>query len=455
MSITLFSPPDFEHRPVTSLLESEGVSVEQRTWQAGRLIDSVPAEAKTVVLIVPSHGVVTIGEPTGNLKKAIASDARLIVCAPQPTSSDREQIHRIGASVVITPASWNGEAVAERILAELIMCDIVSPRKLGEMRGGVRQMRVLYEMIERIAPYSDPVLILGETGTGKELVAAAIHENSQRAAKPLKVLNCAAVSPMLLESALFGHIKGAFTGAVADHAEFVQAADGGTLFLDEIGDMPMPMQAKLLRTLESGEVIRVGTSDALYFDVRFLAATNRDLLDRVGSGEFREDLLARLAGLILDLAPLRDRRADLPWLAQGFLDENNKKESNQHTMPAVCFDCLFRYDWPNNVRELRQVVRKAAIFAQTKQGPVSTRVLQEATRRRARVTSDDRIEFDPLSDTWKDFVDRAWRTYSASLLKSTGRNKKAAAKRAGMSRSTFLERLAKLRTPDEEASGQE
>jgi transcriptional regulator with GAF, ATPase, and Fis domain len=146
----------------------------------------------------------------------------------------------------------------------------------------------------RAAPTDLHVLFLGETGTGKELFALAIHQNSPRAGKAFKVLNCAAVSETLLESELFGHVKGAFTGAIVDRKGLIQAADGGTLFLDEIGDMPLPMQAKLLRTLDTGEVLRVGTNDTQYFDVRFVAATNHDLSELVRTGAFREDLFYRL-----------------------------------------------------------------------------------------------------------------------------------------------------------------
>ena len=217
--------------------------------------------------------------------------------------------------------------------------------------------------LKKIARSKSTVLIVGETGTGKELFAQAIHQNSPRAGKPFKVLNCAAVSETLLESELFGHIKGAFTGAVTDRKGLIQAADAGTLFLDEIGDMPMAMQAKLLRTLETGEVIRVGTNDTLYFDVRYVAATNRDLSELVREGTFRADLFYRLhAQGALRLPPLRERREDIPVLVQRFIEQANRE--NETAFTGIVPDAmrkLVNYNWPGNVRELRNVVQRMCL----------------------------------------------------------------------------------------------
>ena len=176
--------------------------------------------------------------------------------------------------------------------------------------------------LEKIARSKSTVLIVGETGTGKELFAQAIHQNSPRSGKPFKVLNCAAVSETLLESELFGHVKGAFTGAIANRKGLIESADGGTLFLDELGDMPLPMQAKLLRTLETGEVLPVGTNEVRFFDVRIVAATNRDLSEMVRKGEFREDLFYRIhAHGAIRIPPLRQRREDIVVLVQRFIEQ--------------------------------------------------------------------------------------------------------------------------------------
>ncbi len=223
--------------------------------------------------------------------------------------------------------------------------------------------------LKKIARSKSTVLIVGETGTGKELFALAIHQNSPRAGKPFKVLNCAAVSETLLESELFGHVKGAFTGAIVDRKGLIQAADGGTLFLDEIGDMPLPMQAKLLRTLETGEVLRVGTNDTQYFDVRFVAATNHDLSELVRTGAFREDLFYRLhAQAAILLPPLRQRREDIPVLVHKFIEQANHEHQTSLTgASAEVMRKLVNYTWPGNVRELRNVIFRMSLEAE---GPV-------------------------------------------------------------------------------------
>ncbi|MGR9093428.1 MAG: sigma-54-dependent transcriptional regulator [Gammaproteobacteria bacterium] len=220
--------------------------------------------------------------------------------------------------------------------------------------------------LKKIARSKSTVLIVGETGTGKELFAQAIHENSPRAGKPFKVLNCAAVSETLLESELFGHVKGAFTGAVADRKGLVQAAEGGTLFLDEIGDMPMTMQAKLLRTLENGEVLQVGSNDVQYFDVRFVAATNRDLSEMVREGRFREDLFYRLhAHGALRIPPLRQRREDIPVLCHRFIEQANAEyETEIKEIAPDAARKLMNYSWPGNVRELRNVIFRMCLEAE-------------------------------------------------------------------------------------------
>jgi len=219
--------------------------------------------------------------------------------------------------------------------------------------------------IQKLARSKSTVLIVGETGTGKELFAQALHVNSNRAAKPFKVLNCAAVSETLLESELFGHVKGAFTGAVTDRKGLIQSADGGTLFLDEIGDMPLPMQAKLLRTLETGEVIPVGSNDTQYFDVRFVSATNKDLGEMVRLGKFREDLFYRLHGqAAIRITPLRNRREDIPALVKEFVRQANVEMSAhfEGVSPEVMRK-LMNHHWPGNVRELRNVVLRMCVEA--------------------------------------------------------------------------------------------
>ncbi len=234
----------------------------------------------------------------------------------------------------------------------------------GELLGEAPAMARLKRLVEKAAPSEGRVLITGENGTGKELVARAIHAGSARAAGPFVKLNCAAVPKDLIESELFGHEKGAFTGAVAARKGRFERADGGTLFLDEVGDMPAPMQAKLLRVLQEGELERVGGSETLTVDVRVVAATNQDLEAMVEAGAFREDLYYRLNVVPLRTPALREHKGDLPALVARFLDEaarRNRRRGMRLTEGAM--QALLAYDFPGNVRELRNVVERLVILA--------------------------------------------------------------------------------------------
>jgi len=229
--------------------------------------------------------------------------------------------------------------------------------------GGEAMGRVMAQ-IERVAASESRVCILGETGTGKELVARTLHERSPRRSGPFVTLNCAAVPAELVESELFGHEKGSFTGAAARHAGKFEQAQRGTLFLDEIGDMPLPMQAKLLRVLEQGEIERVGGDRPISVDVRVIVATHRNLDELVSQGKFRQDLYHRIYVFPLALPPLRERSEDIPALAEHFA----RQVIEQNSWKPVSFapeamDELRRYSWPGNVRELRNVVERALLFA--------------------------------------------------------------------------------------------
>jgi len=228
--------------------------------------------------------------------------------------------------------------------------------------GNSPGIRTVITKLKQIAPSNIPVLITGESGTGKELVAKAIHQNSNRKKKPFKPVNCAGLSESILESELFGHVRGAFTGAERDRVGVFEYADGGTLFLDEIGDMPMPMQAKLLRVLESGELVRVGSNEPKHVDVRLVSATNRDLDELVKKGEFREDLFFRIKGAQLALPALRERREDIPLLSQHYAAEFGQQFNNPGVQLAEdTLMALQRYDWPGNVRQLINVIQQAIV----------------------------------------------------------------------------------------------
>jgi len=224
-------------------------------------------------------------------------------------------------------------------------------------------VRIL-DTIRRVAPSSLPVLIQGESGTGKELIALAIHANSRRAANRFVALNCAGLSESLLEDELFGHVKGAYTGAAADRKGRFEYADGGTMFLDEVGDMPLPMQAKLLRVLENGEIVPVGANEAGHVDVRIVSATNQDLAERVQDGRFREDVYFRLNGVAVELPPLRQRREDMPALADHFIRLANQNHQTKVTAVAPDVQRLFAgYPWPGNVRQFRNVIENMVVLA--------------------------------------------------------------------------------------------
>lgn len=224
--------------------------------------------------------------------------------------------------------------------------------------------KLLLPIIERIAPSDANVLVTGETGTGKELVARYVHGRSKRANRPFLAINCGAFSETLIESELFGHEKGAFTGALSSREGWFEAANGGTLFLDEIGDLPMPLQVKLLRVLQENEVVRLGSRKPVALDVRLIAATNIDLAQAVAAGRFREDLYYRLQVISLPLLPLRERRADILPLARHFLgDYGQRLGTGIPNLSPGAEEALFNYSWPGNIRELENVIHRATLVS--------------------------------------------------------------------------------------------
>ena len=242
------------------------------------------------------------------------------------------------------------------------------PLVAGDILGATPRMQRVLRMVEKIAPTDSPVLITGESGTGKELVARAIHYQSRRADRPFIALNCGALPENLVESELFGHVRGAFTGAQHEKRGLFEEADRGTLFLDEIGELAPNLQVKLLRVLQQGEVRRVGDNQARLVDVRILAATNKDLLAALKSGEFREDLYYRLNVFQIELPPLRDRRDDIGVLAMYFMSRYARRQGKElDGFSPEAQATLLRYDYPGNVRELENAVQRAVTLAD---GPV-------------------------------------------------------------------------------------
>lgn len=233
----------------------------------------------------------------------------------------------------------------------------------GRLIGGSMAMQYVYDQIGRVAPTVATVLITGESGTGKELAAQTIHDLSRRHKEAFLAVNCGAISPQLIESEIFGHEKGSFTGATRDHRGYFERANGGTLFLDEITEMPLDLQVKLLRVLETRTFMRIGSDRLIETDIRIIAATNRRPEEAVAEGKLREDLMYRLQVFPLNMPPLRERGDDVELLAQQFLNRLNEEESTHKHFTSAALALLRGYDWPGNVRELKNVVHRSYIMA--------------------------------------------------------------------------------------------
>ena len=302
----------------------------------------------------------------------------------------------------------------------------------GGMIGMSARMERVYKMIEKVALRDHPVLILGESGTGKELVARSIHFSGPRKDKPFVAVECSAIVPTLIESELFGYVKGAFTGAMQSKQGLMEAAHGGTLFLDEIGEMPLEMQAKLLRSLQQREIKPVGSTEQRKIDVRVVAATHRDLEQAIKKGEFREDLFFRLNVVQIKLPPLRERKSDIPLLVAGFLEKFSSPDEPIREFTEEAASKLMAYDWPGNVRELENSIERAIALNSTPphltSGDLPTN-LQYPTSERGPVQE----ELLPL--------DELERRAIMSTLRQSGGDKQAAAKLLGIGKTTLYRKL--------------
>lgn len=311
-----------------------------------------------------------------------------------------------------------------------------------------RMWQVIHDAV-RVAPSNATVLIVGETGTGKELLASEIHRFSRRAHKPLTVINCAALAEPLVETELFGHVRGAFTGADRHKVGFFEAADGGTVFLDEIGEIGPLFQLKLLRVLEQREFNRVGDTRRLHTDIRFISATNRDLEAKVREGKFREDLYYRLNVVTLTLPPLRKRKEDIELLTCHFVELFARElDKPIRAISADVFQVLANHDWPGNVRELRNTIQRAVILCDT--DVLTSDTLPEAIRH-ARDSDDmvgaQSIEFDerdflcPFKDAKEKFLGQFEREYLIFHLKLNNGNVARTAQRTGIYGANLYDKL--------------
>ncbi len=316
-----------------------------------------------------------------------------------------------------------------------------------EIVGNSFPIRALLDRVEKVAPTDARVLITGDTGTGKELVARALHRLSARAGGPFIEVNCAAIPSELIESELFGHVKGSFTGAHVDRAGKFEQADGGTLFLDEIGDMSLAAQSKVLRALQDAVITRVGGEKPIRVDVRVIAATNKNLEKEIQEGRFREDLFFRLNVVPIQVPPLRERREDIPMLVRHFTEQAAREQRLPvRGLAPAALDVLQRLDWPGNVRELRNTVERLLILAR---GPEIT--AGDVERLVGSGTASGALPAELLeADTFAAFKEHAERAYILAKLREHDWNVSETARAVGMPRSNLYKKIERFNLVREE-----
>lgn len=365
-------------------------AVVEKVCAEGSLLDPAAGTAAAAIFV---HGA-----PVGVLSIQFAAASPEIL---------REHGETLDALVTLISLSLSSEREVESLRTENRLLE----QQLGTRDTGIvgdsEPIKRLLQMIERVAPRETTVLILGESGTGKELVARAIHAASLRRADPFVAINCAALTETLLESELFGHEKGAFTGAVAQKKGKLEMAEGGTMFLDEIGEMAPNLQAKLLRVLQQREFERVGGTRTMHLNVRLVAATNRDLAAEVKKGAFREDLYHRLNVVSLRTPPLRERVADIPLLARYFLAQAANRCGRKITdISPEAQQCLIEYAWPGNVRELENAIERAVVLGESE--TIQPEDLPETVLEAPAGKSPLGVYQDSVGDAKRDAILRAW-----------------------------------------------
>jgi two-component system response regulator HydG len=310
------------------------------------LQESKKHDSRVEVILITAYATIE------NCKQAIKRGAYDYLVKPIDIDQLRTLVEQAGKKAAAARFRESGKAAAYEQEFEF-----------AGVRGTSPAMQGIFEVLQRVAPTDISVLIEGASGTGKELLARAIHENSPRRNRPFRPINCAGLTETLLESELFGHVKGAFTGATGDRKGLFQIADKGTLLLDEIGDMPLNMQAKLLRVIEDGVVIPVGSNKPVVVDVRIISATNHDLTRLIEQQKFRQDLYFRIKGVNITIPPLRDRTEDIPQLVEYFLQEAAEQTgSNVTGITDAAMSALMSHDWPGNIRQLKNCIRTMVVL---------------------------------------------------------------------------------------------
>ncbi len=346
-------------------------------------------------------------------------------------------------------------ALSHKLLAQenqQLRSELHRKYRFDNIIGQSGEIRHVLEMVERVADSDSTVLVTGESGTGKELVAKAIHYNSPRANKPFIPVNCGAIPAELLESELFGHVKGAFTGAIANRAGRFELASGGTIFLDEIGELPLNLQVKLLRVLQERRFDPVGSAKTQIANARVIAATNVDLERAVAKGQFREDLFYRLNVIPIRIPSLKQRRSDIPFLLHHFIHHfNSGKGRNLQGVAPDAMELLMDYPWPGNIRELENLVERLAILKGN--GTIETSDLPEHYRARAALPAlapVDQIEIPENGMDFNSAVDAYENALILQALEKTGWNRNQAAVLLKLNRTTLVEKIKKkgLRPPD-------